>query len=145
MALSITATAVFKASGTPETAYKAGETLAAGKWVILSTASPPVWMLADANGASTINGSVTTQQMGIALNGAASGQPAFVLTSGDITIGATVIVNMGYVLSGGAGLIAPFADLVALTGGTAYGVFIGFAISSTVIRVRFNQSGVATP
>lgn len=77
--------------------------------------------------------------LGIALNGGAAGQPIEVLKSGNITIGATVTTGVAYYLSGNAGGICPVADL----GTGDYPTLLGFAISSTVIRVGIVESGVA--
>src|SRR3712207_6336757 len=49
--------------------------------------------------------------IGIALHAAATGQPLKILTSGEITIGATLTAGVAYFLSDTPGGICPAADL----------------------------------
>jgi hypothetical protein len=77
--------------------------------------------------------------VGITLNSGAAGQPASYLTSGPITIGATVAVGTIYAISNTSGLIALASD-------NASGDFIttlGVATSTTVLNVKIQVSGVA--
>jgi hypothetical protein len=91
---------------------------------------------------SDANASATTKAItGIALNGAAIGQPVSVQTSGTITIGATVAVGTIYVVSATAGGIAPSTDL-ASTWGT---IIIGVADTTGTIKLQFFDSGVDVP
>jgi hypothetical protein len=109
----------------------AGETIAAGKTVYLN-ATTNRWMLSDNNGTGT------RQVHGIALNGASAGQPVTVQKSGDITIGATVVVGQDYWLSGTPGGICPRADLT--TGMDP--VLIGIAKTTSVIAIGIQDAGV---
>lgn len=76
---------------------------------------------------------------GIALNGAATGQPVQVHTAGQIVIGGTLVAGTAYYLSGTPGKICPVGDLS--TGD--YPVVIGIAISTTVLDVNIQEAGVA--
>lgn len=129
--LSITATSV-KAGGNAIIAHGlAGVAITAGQPVYLDAATG-TYKLADNNLAGAEN--VT----GIALNGAASGQPVAVQTSGDITIGATLTAGSAYCLSATAGGIAPVADLT--TGNVV--IQLGLAKSTTVLALRIAAPGV---
>ena len=76
---------------------------------------------------------------GIALNGAAIGQPVTVLREGLLTMGATMATGVTYYLSDTPGGVCPVADLT--TG--EFSVILGMAISATVMRVKVQASGVA--
>ena len=71
---------------------------------------------------------------------AALDQPLKVLTSGPITIGATLTAGTFYYLSGDPGAICPLADV---TGGD-YIVQIGYAKTASVLEVGFRNTNVAT-
>lgn len=75
---------------------------------------------------------------GIAVNGAAQGQPVEYQSGGDINIGATVAVGVVYVLSDTLGGIMPAADLEA---GDATAV-IGVGVTAANIRLGILNSGV---
>jgi len=75
---------------------------------------------------------------GIALNAGAAGQPATVLRSGEIAIGATLVPGTTYYLSPTPGGIAPLTDVAV---GDDYTV-VGIAISASVLKVGFLVSGV---
>jgi hypothetical protein len=130
--LSITAASVVAGSNaTIDRSGLAGVTITAGQTVYWDTASSR-WKLADNNGSGT------RAPGGIALNGASSGQPLAVQTSGDITIGATLTAGTAYYLSATAGGICPVGDLssgddVAL---------LGVAKSTTVLRLGIIAPGV---
>jgi len=114
----------------------AGETITAGKAVYLD---PTVkkWMLADSNSATV----AARKAGGIALNGASLNQPVDVLTSGDIVIGGTLVLNNAYYLSDTPGGICPFADV----GTGEYLCLIGLAKSTTVLAVGIAATGVPNP
>ena len=83
--------------------------------------------------------------VGIALNGAYSGQPIAYATSGDVTFSDDLAAATIYVLSGAnAGGIAPSADLDASTN-TWYGVVLGIATSGTNLRLGITKSGIKNP
>lgn len=134
--LSITAASVAQSSAaTTVTAYLAGATITAGQVVYLSTAN--AWLLADCDAAATGNGVANVR--GIALNGAASGQPLHVCTRDTaFTPGATLTAGEVYVLSGTAGGIAPVGDLT--TGD--YTVVLGVAVSTSVLNLNPTAAGV---
>lgn len=86
----------------------AGETVAAGKTVYLSSTTKK-WMLADSNSATA----EARKAGGVALNGAALNQPLAVATGGDVNMGATLTPGSPYYLSETPGGIQPAADLAA--------------------------------
>lgn len=133
--LSITAANVVAGSGARRTTGTAGATITAGQAVYLD-ASDSKYKLADNNSATA----AVRSPDGIALHGAANGQPLTILTSGPVTIGATLTAGATYYLSDTPGGIAPAADLA--TG--EYATIIGIATSTTVLDVDIHESGVAT-
>ena len=137
--LTITAASVAKGSNATVVSYTAGGTLTQGMPVYIDTSNNAI--------AARANAAATDGVVGITLNAASSGQPVSVLTSGDITIGATVAVGTVYCLAyaTGAGLICPNADIQAQTGGVAYVTVLGVATSATVIAVNISVSSVAIP
>ena len=74
----------------------------------------------------------------MALNSSASGQPVAVCTAGPVTIGATIAAGLFYYLSGTAGGICPIADVAA----GDYPCVIGYGLSTTVLQVAINYTGV---
>lgn len=131
--LSITAASVIADASATKVHGTAGETIAAGKAVYLSSATKK-WMLADSNSATA----EAKKAGGIALNGAALNQPVTVCTSGPVTIGATLTSGSPYYLSETAGGIQPAADLT--TGENV--CLIGLAASTTVLNVAIQAPGV---
>lgn len=132
--LSITTTAVLAAADAVTENGTAGATITAGQ-VLYKDSSDGLWKLADNNSATA---AVRTPQ-GIALNGAASGQPVRVLKSGNLTLNAVLTAGVAYYLSDTAGGICPVADLA--TG--EYPSVIGIATSTTVLKVNITTSGAA--
>lgn len=132
--LTITAANVLALAGSAVSRGVAGATVTAGQAVYLDTADGK-WKLADNNSATV----AARTPGGIALNGAANGQPLSVLTSGPITIGAAVTAGVAYYLSDTPGGICPVADL----GSGEFPTVIGIATSATVLNVKINPSGVA--
>jgi hypothetical protein len=124
----ISGTGQGRASGT------AGEAIAAGKTVYLDPTTHK-WQLADSNSATV---AARTAQ-GVAANTAALNQPVNVLTSGDVTIGATLTPNIAYYLSDTPGGICPIADV----GTGEYLCLIGLAKSATVLSIGIEATGVA--
>lgn len=112
----------------------AGAAITAGQ-VVYRDATTGRYLLADCDSATA----AARSPAGIALNGAATGQPVEVLTKGAVTIGATLTAGVAYYLSPIAGGICPVADL--LTGD--YPTIIGIARSTTVLDVLIHESGVA--
>lgn len=130
--LTITAASVLAGSGSKRTNGTAGASLTAGQVVYLDSAAG-TYKLADTDSATA----AVRSPAGIALNAASSGQPVAVLTSGPITIGATVAVGDVYYLSGTAGGLAPFADVAA----GDYPCIIGICTSTSVLEVKIHEAG----
>lgn len=112
----------------------AGGTITAGMPVYLDAATR-TYKAADASAL------LTAAAVGIALNGAASGQPLTILTGGSINIGATLTVGAVYVVSATAGAIAPLADLLS----TEYVTTLGTATSTSLLLLNINASGTQKP
>lgn len=136
--ISITATGVLKGttaqiSPTNGTApafveYLAAVTITAGQALYADdSVNPPVWRLAQCDGTAA-----ESRVAGIALNGAAAGQPVKAQTAGPITIGATLADGGLYVLSATAGGICLIHDLLA----TNRISVIGFSSSAALLQVR---------
>lgn len=131
--LSITAANVVAGSDAVRESGTAGATVTAGQLVYLDT-SDFRYKLADSNGAAALR-----VPNGIALHGAANGQPLVIQKGGDITIGGTMTAGVAYYLSDTAGGLCPVADL----GSGEYPCIIGIAKSTTVLTVSIQPSGVA--
>jgi hypothetical protein len=129
----ITAANVIAGSNATRTTGTAGEAITAGQAVYFDT-SVNKWKLAD-NNLATLG---ATKAAGIALDGASLNQPVAVQTSGDITIGGTLVAGTAYYLSATAGGICPVADLVT----TNSVCQIGLAKSVTVLTINIQFPGV---
>ena len=132
--LVITGTSVAAGASSSTVNGTAGATLTAGQVVYLDSADGR-FKLADSNSATA----AIRSPYGIALNGAASGQPVAVLRSGAVTIGATLTAGVAYYLSDTPGGICPVADV----GSGEYATIIGIATSTSVLNVKLHKSGVA--
>lgn len=130
--LTITAASVVKGSGASVPSGIAGATITAGQVVYLDSATNTL-KLADNDSATA----AVRSPVGIALNGASSGQPLAYLSSGLITIGATTVVGQVYCLSSTAGGICPVADVNA----GDYNTVIGIGTSVTQIKVGILEAG----
>jgi hypothetical protein len=130
--ISITAANVVPGSNASMVQGRAGEAIAAGKAVYLD---PTVlkWKLADSNSATA----GANKAGGIALNGASLDQPITVQTSGDITIGGTLVAGGAYYLSETPGGIQPAADLASENV-----CLLGLAKSTTVLALNIQTPGV---
>lgn len=124
--LTITATSVVQGSNAQVVHGSAAVAITAGQAVYESASGE--YSLAD-NDSGT---AAVREVAGIALNGAAAGQPLSVQKSGDITIGATLTKGGVYCLSSTAGGICPVADLAS--GDDV--ILIGIAKSTTVLAVK---------
>ena len=131
--ISITAANVVPGSDAVRESGTAGATITAGQLVYLDTSDMKL-KLADSNGAAALR-----VPNGIALNGAANGQPLVIQKGGDITIGGTMTAGVAYYLSDTPGGICPVADL----GSGEYPCIIGIAKSASVLAVSIQPSGVA--
>lgn len=132
--LTITAANVVAGSGANVVQGTAGATVTAGQAVYRDDTAG-TWKLADNNSGTA----ALRSPDGVALNGAASGQPLSVLTSGRVTIGATMTAGVAYYLGDTPGGICPVADLAS----GEYPTIIGIAVSTTVLDVKIHESGVA--
>jgi hypothetical protein len=113
----------------------AGVTVTAGQPVYLDSAAG-TYKLADNN--DTLAAVAVVR--GIALHGAAAGQPLKIQTRGPVTLGAGSAMTAGlvYVLSATAGGIAPNADIASGNRVTILGV----AESASVLRLTINATGI---
>lgn len=134
--VSVTAAEVLTDSGTITIDVTAGATITAGQTVYLDSGDGNAAKLADANASSS-----TATVKGIALNGAADGQPLRVATAGTLDPGFTVTVGTIYVQSATAGAICPAADLA--TG--HYVTVLGVGITASQLQLIMRNSGVAVP
>lgn len=133
--ISVTATSVVPGSACSISRNaNAGATITAGQVVYLE-ASSGTYKLADCNSATA----AVRSPVGIALNGASSGQPLAVANAGPVTFNAAFTAGVVYYLSGTAGAIRPVADNT--TGD--YPVSLGMATSTTVLNVKIQEAGVA--
>ena len=94
------------------------------------------WALAQADGTA-----IEAAVAGIALNGAAIGQPVTACIGGQLTLGAGAapVVGQIYVVGAVAGEIVPYADLLS----TNRVSLIGWGIAANAINVAFQITGVA--
>jgi len=135
--LSITAANVVATAGEVTTRnVTAGATVTAGQTVYLDSSDSNHAKLADANDTAA-KADVT----GIALNGAADGQPLQIATGGELDLGATLTVGKIYVQSTTAGGIAPVDDLAS----SSYVTVIGVADAADNILLIMKTSGVQVP
>lgn len=113
----------------------AGATITAGQ-VVYRDPDDNRYKLADSNSATA----AARSPRGIALNGAANGQPLAIHRDGPLTIGATLTANTAYYLSDTPGGICPLADV----GSGEYMVLIGIASTTAILNVDFQETGVAS-
>lgn len=135
--LVITAANVVAGANATKRRGTAGATITAGQAVYLDQSSTGKWLLAD--GDEDTAAERGGQIVGIALNGAADGQPIEVQTKGLITIGATLTAGTTYYLSDTPGGICPLADLAS----GDYYVIVGIATTAAILDVNFQYSGVS--
>lgn len=127
--LSVTAANVIASNSAKRARGIAGATITAGQPVYVDTAASNVLKLAD-NDASAATATIA----GIALHGAASGQPLeYVTEDPDFTPGATLTTGTIYVASSTAGGIAPAADLAS--GDYPTVLFVAKSTSKAVMKI----------
>jgi len=131
--IAITPANVIAGANAQRTSGTAGETIAAGKLLYQDPATRK-YLLSDTNAAAVD----ARRPVGVALHGASLNQPITLLTSGDITIGATLVAGTDYYASDTPGGICPRADV----GTTENVVLIGLAKSTSVLSVAIQVSGV---
>lgn len=135
--LSVTAASVLSSSTALTASGIAGATITAGQPLYIDTANSNVLKLADSN--STL---LVSTVAGIALHGAATGQPVkYAYEDSTFTPGATLAVGQTYVVSSTAGGIAPLVDLV--TGDFPNVLFIAKSTTTAVLRIV--RGGVVKP
>lgn len=131
--LSITAGNVLKQANTMVVTGLAGETITRGMAVYKESTTN---YIKKANAAAANTSTV----VGIALNDAGLDQPISYATSGQIKPGATLTLGERYFLSdAAAGGICPSADV----GSGSYVSYLGTAISTTILNLNIDNSGVA--
>ncbi len=131
--LVITATSVVPAASAKLETGVAGEAITAGQMVYKAAASGKFFK-ADCDSATA----EVRSPVGLAVNGGAANQPLTIVKKGQVTLGAVLTEGVGYYLSGTAGGICPVADL----GSGDYPVFLGFAISPSVLNLDMVEAGV---
>ncbi len=137
VSLTITAGSVLPGTNATTLSGTAGATITAGQVVYLDEATTGQWLLADADSAAAA--ARGSGKIGIALNGAADGQPLKIQTDGDVTIGATMTAGLDYYLSPTPGEIGVYGDVLS----GDYVTRVGMAKSTTVLSLDFYYSGVA--
>lgn len=131
----VTATSVLASTAAVTVKGVAGASITAGMSLAKDTDNS--LKAYDANGAGALH-----TFAGIALNGAATGQPVFYATSdASFTPGFTVAAGAVVIGSATAGLLCPVADLA--TG--HYLTIVGVGIGSNKIKFSPVAAGVATP
>lgn len=116
----------------------AGASIGAGQPLFRASVSPYGLFPSDANHGTPANRAV----IGLALNGAADGQPIAWTGGGDMTFAdAPLTAGTVYILSANVGKICPIADLAS---GSNL-VIIGVAISTSVLRLSINNTGWEKP
>lgn len=129
----ITATSVVAGSDAVTSVGIAGEAITAGQALYVSSTTGKL-MKADSNSATV----EARQATSISLNGAALNQPVVIQTSGDLTIGGTLVPGSAYYLSDTPGGICPVADV-----GTGEAVcLLGLAKSASVLALGFRFPNV---
>jgi hypothetical protein len=132
--LTITAANVLYRSG-PKASGLAGVAITAGQMVYLDPADAR-YKLADSDNASATIRKAT----GMALNGAAAGQPLSVVGGGgEVSLGAVLTLGATYYVSDTPGGIMPAGDLE--TGD--YPQIVGIASSTSVLKLSLLDAGVA--
>lgn len=133
--LSVTAASVVTSSGNALDGT-AGATITAGQVLYVDTADSNKLKLAQADGTA-----LQATVAGIALHGAASGQPIRYQATGTINVGATLTVGQVYVVSATAGSIAPYSDLTS----SDYVSVLGVATTAAILSMQIQNSGVEKP
>jgi hypothetical protein len=135
--ISVTAANVRNISAATRTVL-AGATITAGQVVYLDSATG-TWKLAQCDGTAEEAGA---SGIGVAMNGAASGQQFIVATEGVINPGGTAIVAGVYIVSATAGSLALNGDV---TTAGYYRTVLGVALTAGQINLHPLVSGTALP
>ncbi|OBQ72392.1 hypothetical protein [Mesorhizobium loti] len=132
--LVITATSVVAGANAITDSASAGEAIAAGKQIYLSSTTKKL-MLADSNSATV----EARKAIGTALNGGALDQPIKYQKGGDLVFGATLTPGVPYFLSDTPGGVCPIADV----GAGEYVCMVGIAKSATVMTLDYQFPNVS--
>lgn len=137
MPLSITAANVVPQTGYTKVQGVAGATITAGMPIYKDSADNH-WKKTDA---SAVN---TALCGGVAVCGAASGQPLTIATHGPVTIGATMVAGEWYfsAATSAGDTAGQIVGLTELAGESQVHALVGYAASSTVLYI-IPQSGGA--
>lgn len=133
--ISVTPANVLKGAGARVETFTAGATITAGQALYKDTTDSNRVKPGDCNSANA----VVRTLLGVALNGASTGQPVQVQTGGRITIGGAVVSGTVYCMSGTPGGIRPVSDNVS----GDFVSLIGVGISATQIEMSILNSGAA--
>lgn len=133
--VSVTAASVVKTTTTLISEGIAGGTVTAGQPVYSDSTDSNKLKAADADVQAT------SVAVGIALHGAAAGQPLKYATSGNLTFNSCFTVGGIYVVSTTAGGIAPDTDLAS----GDYVTILGIATTATNLNIKINASETAKP
>ena len=133
--VSVTAASVLKTSSTSVVMGVAGATVTAGQPIYQDASDSLKLKPTDADVLAS------SQSVGIALHGAASGQPLQYAVAGNLTFNAGFTVGQVYVCSVNAGGIAPYADLA--TGD--FVTVLGVATTTSNLKMGIVYSGIAKP
>ena len=125
--LVITATGVAAVPGAKTRNRILGVSTTAGQAMYKDAADAEKAKLADCDGVAAAR-----VFDGIALNGGAAGQPVTLVYEGDVVIGATLTKGAAYYVSPNPGGICLLADVAS----GDLPVFLGMAVSTTVLRLR---------
>ena len=126
---------VAAASGAPTKDGIAGATIVAGDVLYIdATDSNKLKLAIDTSEAAAA-------AVGVALNGAANGQPIRYQTGGNINPGGTVAVGEVYNVSRNAGKFAPDADVLS----TVYRTTLGVGTTTSNVKLGIVVSGVVLP
>lgn len=133
--LTITAADVQTTTSTRTWQGIAGATVTAGQPVYADAADSNKYKPADADA------SATAAAVGVAVHGAAAGQPLIVAQYGSLTLSAVMTAGEVYCVSTTAGGIAPVGDLT--TGN--YVTVLGVATTTSNLKLGLNASATAKP
>lgn len=135
-AISITAANVAVVSGATITRGTAGATFTAGQTAYLDSATN-TFKLCDADASSA-----AATCVGIALNGASSGQPLALCTAGDLTIGGSALtIGIVYGTGSTAGAINPASDQTT----NWYPCVLGIAKTANILSMGTGPLMQSTP
>lgn len=135
-AITITAASITPASGATKKTGVAGATITAGQSLYADATDSDKLKLSDANASLAAAAFV-----GVSLHAALAGQPIAYIESGDLNMGVCLTKGSVYVVGATvAGDINPHGDLAS----GWYTSIIGIAISTSVLRLGINVSGITT-